>query len=57
MPEPIISVENLSKCYRLGTQTHPAKRNLTEALAAGARGLWRGLTGRKRAGSSKTRAK
>jgi lipopolysaccharide transport system ATP-binding protein len=47
--KPAIRVENLSKCYRIGTQTHPAKRNLTEALAAGARGLWRGLTSGKRA--------
>jgi lipopolysaccharide transport system ATP-binding protein len=43
--KPAIRVENLSKCYRIGTRTHPANRNLTEALASGARGLWRGLTG------------
>src|SRR5690349_5240866 len=46
---PAIRVESLSKRYRIGTQTHPANRNLTEALVSGARGLWRGLTGGERA--------
>lgn len=39
--KPAIRVENLSKRYRIGTREHPANRNLTEALTAGARWLAR----------------
>jgi lipopolysaccharide transport system ATP-binding protein len=40
--KPAIRVENLSKCYRIGTRTHPANRNLTEAITDGVRRLFRG---------------
>jgi len=40
--KPAIRVENLSKRYRIGTRTHPANRNLTEAITDGVRRLFRG---------------
>src|SRR5437763_263807 len=46
--KPAIRVENLSKHYRIGTKSKGTYRNLTESIADGASGLWRGLTGRSR---------
>jgi lipopolysaccharide transport system ATP-binding protein len=46
--KPAIRVENLSKHYRIGTQSKGAYRNLTESIVDGASGLWRGLTGQSR---------
>jgi lipopolysaccharide transport system ATP-binding protein len=39
--KPAVRVDNLSKCYRLGERR--ARHNLSETIAAGARGLWRRL--------------
>jgi lipopolysaccharide transport system ATP-binding protein len=46
--KPAIRVEGLSKQYRIGAQTRGASLNLTESIAAGVSGVWRGLTGRGR---------
>src|ERR1700721_3052400 len=43
--KPAISVENLSKQYRIGTRARSASRNLTESIVDGAAAVWRGLTG------------
>ena len=41
--KPAIRVDNLSKSYRIGHCRSKRSCNLTETLAAGARGLWRSL--------------